>query len=75
VCPPDRAPNRRIPASGVAAGPLAVLKLGVRCLAVLSTGEQVANPRALGRSLARLRRYQRKLDRQRRAGNPDCYDQ
>jgi putative transposase len=48
--------------------------VGVRCLAVLSTGEKVANPRALGRSLTRLRRYQRKLDRQRRAGNPNCYD-
>jgi putative transposase len=48
--------------------------VGVRHLAVLSTGEKVSNPRALGRSLTRLRRYQRKLDRQRRAGNPDCYD-
>ncbi len=48
--------------------------VGVRHLAVLSTGEMVENPRALGRSLTRLRRYQRKLDRQRRAGNPDCYD-
>ncbi|MGA2927712.1 MAG: transposase [Solirubrobacteraceae bacterium] len=46
------------------------VEVGVRHLAVLLTGEQIPNPRALGRSLRRLRRYQRKLDRQRRAGNP-----
>jgi putative transposase len=48
---------------------------GVRHLAVLSTrpGDPVPNPRALSQAQRRLRRYQRKLDRQRRAGNPDCY--
>lgn len=48
---------------------------GVRHLAVLSTGEKTENPRALDRALRRLCRYQRKLDRQRRANNPDCYDE
>lgn len=43
---------------------------GVRHLAVLSTGRKVENPRALDRAQRRLRRYQRKLDRQRRANNP-----
>jgi putative transposase len=48
---------------------------GVRHLAVLSTGEQVANPRALQGAQRRLRRYQRRVDRQRRANNPGCYDE
>lgn len=49
--------------------------VGVRHLAVLSTGEQITNPRALQTARRRLRRFQRKLDRQRRAGNPGCYDE
>jgi putative transposase len=49
--------------------------VGVRHLAVLSTGEQVSNPRALQGAQRRLRRYQRKLDRQRRANNPECFDE
>lgn len=49
--------------------------VGVRHLAVLSTGEQVANPRALERAQRKLRRLQRRADRQRRANNPDCYDE
>jgi len=48
---------------------------GVRHLAVLSTGEQIPNPFALGRAQRRLRRYQRKVDRQRRANNSGCYDE
>jgi putative transposase len=49
--------------------------VGVRHLAVLSTRPEdpVENPRALELAQPRLRRYQRKLDRQRRANNPDCY--
>lgn len=47
---------------------------GVRHLAVLSTGEKVTNPRALAREQRRVRRYQRRLDRQRRANNRGCYD-
>ena len=47
---------------------------GVRYLAVLSTGERVENPRAFTAAQRRLRRYQRKLDRQRRQNNPGCYD-
>ncbi len=49
--------------------------VGIKHLAVLSTGELVENPRALSQAQRRLRRYQRKLDRQRRTGNPGCYDQ
>jgi putative transposase len=49
--------------------------VGIRHLAVLSTGARVANPRALERIQRRLRRLQRRLDRQQRASNPDCYDE
>lgn len=35
--------------------------------------DPVENPRALQRAQGRLRLYQRKLDRQRRANNPGCY--
>ncbi|MDQ2761280.1 MAG: RNA-guided endonuclease TnpB family protein, partial [Actinomycetota bacterium] len=49
--------------------------VGVKHLAVLSTGELVENPRALSQAQRRLRRYQRKLDRQRRTGNPGCYEE
>ena len=55
------------------AGTVVGVDVGVKHLAVLSTGELVANPRALGKAQRALRRYQRKLDRQRRASNPDCY--
>jgi putative transposase len=49
--------------------------VGVRHLAVLSTrpDDPVENPRALQRAQRGLRRYQRKLDRQRRSNNPGCY--
>ncbi len=46
---------------------------GVKHLAVLSTGEMVENPRALSRAQRKLRRLQRRADRQRRANNPGCY--
>jgi putative transposase len=47
--------------------------VGIRHLATLSTGEQVQNLRPLQASLRELRRLQRRLDRQRRANNPDNY--
>jgi len=61
---------------GVPRHPEAVIgvDLGLASLAVLSTGEVVDNPRALERVQRKLRRLQRKADRQRRANNPDCYD-
>lgn len=62
----DPAPARPDEAVGV--------DIGVRNLAVLSNGERVENLRALDRARRRLRRLQRKADRQRRAANPDCYD-
>jgi putative transposase len=62
----DRAPRRSVTAIGV--------DVGVRNLAVLSTGERIANPRALEYAQRRLRRYQRRLDRQRRHNNPGCFD-
>jgi putative transposase len=46
---------------------------GLRRLATLSTGEAFANARPLGGALRRLRRLERRLDRQRRANNPDNY--
>lgn len=56
---------------------------GVRYLATLSDpiewGDKevtvIDNPRILRQALAKLRRSQRKLDRQRRANNPDAYDE
>jgi putative transposase len=61
------------PAARAQSAPVGV-DVGVRHLAVLSTGERVENPRALERARRRLRRYQRRLDRQRRASNPGCFD-
>ena len=58
-----------------ARGDVVGVDAGVRYLASLSTGEQVTNPRALERAQRRSRRYQRRLDRQRRANNPDCFDE
>jgi putative transposase len=49
--------------------------VGLRHLATLSTGARVENLRPLQGALRRLRRLQRQLDRQRRASNPDNYDE
>jgi putative transposase len=46
---------------------------GLRRLATLSTGELFANARPLAGALRRLRRLERRLDRQRRANNPGNY--
>ena len=46
---------------------------GLTRLATLSTGEAFANARPLQGALRRLRRQQRRLDRQRRANNPGNY--
>jgi putative transposase len=54
-------------------GSVVGVDVGVKHLAVLSTGELIPNPRALSRAQRTLRRYQRRLDRQRRANNPGCY--
>lgn len=62
----DPAPTRPAAAVGV--------DVGITHLAVLSTGETVANPRPLERAQRKLRRSQRRADRQRRVNNPDCYD-
>ena len=50
-----------------AAGPDAVIgvDLGIKTLAVLSTGEQIPNPRHLGRSLRTVRRLSRTVSRRR----------
>lgn len=68
----ERSPKRRSPRK-----PDAVIgiDLGLRRLAVLSTGEHVGNPRPLHGALRRLARLQRQLDRQRRALNHDNYDE
>ncbi len=63
--------ERRASRSGRSVG----VDVGVRDLAVLSTGERIANPRPFERARRRLRRYQRRLDRQRRQNNPDCFDE
>lgn len=48
--------------------------LGVKYLAVTSDGEVYDNPKALDAAQRKLRRLQRKLDRQRRTNNPDNYN-
>ena len=49
------------------AGPGAVagIDLGIKTLAVLSTGQQIPNPRHLGRSLRKVRRLSRTMSRRR----------
>jgi putative transposase len=47
--------------------------IGLARLATLSTGQAAVNSRPLRAALGRFRRLQRKLDRQRRAANPDNY--
>jgi putative transposase len=47
--------------------------VGLTRLATLSTGDTAANARPLQTSRRSLRRLQRRLDRQRRANNPDNY--
>lgn len=49
--------------------------LGIKYLAVTSDGEMFENPKALEKAQRKLRRLQRKLDRQRRANNPDNYNE
>ncbi len=56
---PDPAPTPRIGA------PVVGVDLGIKSLAVLSTGQTVPNPRHLDRSLAALRRAQRTVSRRR----------
>jgi putative transposase len=68
----ERSPKRRRPREPEA---VTGMDLGLRRLAVLSTGEAAENPRALEGGLRRLRRLQQQLDRQRRANNPDNYDE
>jgi putative transposase len=47
--------------------------VGLARLATLSTGEVAANSRPLQSALSKLRRMQRRLDRQRRVANPGNY--
>jgi putative transposase len=56
--------ERHLPASNGKAGVVGV-DVGVRHLAVVSTGQTVPNPRALEHSLRRLRRLNRELSRRR----------
>lgn len=48
---------------------------GIKYLAVTSDGEVFDNPKPLARAQAKLRRLQRKLDRQSRANNPDNFNE
>lgn len=50
------------------------IDLGIKYLAVTSDGQIIDNPKAYYTAKAKLRRLQRRLDRQRRANNPDCYN-
>jgi len=49
--------------------------LGIKYLAVTSDGVFYENPKALKEAQAKLRRLQRKLDRQRRANNPENFNE
>jgi len=49
--------------------------LGVNYLATTSDGKFIANPRYLKASDQHLRALMRKLDRQHRAGSPECFDE
>jgi putative transposase len=51
------------------------IDLGVKYLATDSEGDQKDNPRAYVNAQRKLRRLQRKLDRQKRANNPQNYDE
>lgn len=66
---PPTAPTR-VQRSGGTVG----VDLGVKALATLSTGEQIANPARLRANADRLRALDRQLDRQHRAGSPRCFD-
>lgn len=48
--------------------------LGIKYLAVTSDGEVFHNPKAFQKVQRKLKRLQRKLDRQRRANNPDNFN-
>lgn len=48
---------------------------GIKYLAVTSDGEVFDNPKSLIKAQAKLRRFQRKFDRQRRANNPDNFNE
>lgn len=49
--------------------------LGIKYLGVTSDGVLYENPKALYKEAKRLRKLQRKLDRQRRANNPDNFNE
>lgn len=49
--------------------------LGIKYLAVTSDGVIFENPKPLEKAKRKLRRLQRKLDRQKRANNPDNYNE
>ncbi|WP_194165024.1 RNA-guided endonuclease TnpB family protein [Pseudactinotalea sp. HY160] len=49
--------------------------LGVNRLATLSSGDQFPNRRLLRKSMAEIKRLQRKFDRQHRAGSPECFNE
>jgi putative transposase len=61
--------GRRARRPGIAVG----VDVGLRHLATLSTGARAENLRPLEALLRKLRRVQRRLDRQRRASNPSNY--
>jgi transposase len=66
----ERSPKtRRVRRPNAAVG----VDVGLARLATLSTGQATANSRPLTVVLAKLRRLQRQLDRQRRAANPGNY--
>jgi putative transposase len=66
----ERSPKRRSARRPRAA---VGVDVGLARLATLSTGQSAPNARPLAQALARLRRLQRHLDRQRRANNPANY--
>lgn len=56
-------------------GPPVGVDLGIKYLAVTSDGQLFDNPKAFEKAQKKLRRLQRKLDRQRRVNNPNNYNE
>jgi len=47
--------------------------VGIRAMVTSSDTRVIANPHAAAAKLAKLRRYQRRMDRQHRTGSPQCF--
>jgi putative transposase len=65
---PERAPVKQLPTRAIG------IDLGIKYALALSDGTIMTAPKPLLQALGKLKRLQRKLDRQRRANNPQNYN-